>query len=529
MQLRLLTKFTISTSALVLAAMLIFAFANFGSLRDLWVREAIKDADSLSETIVRTTYYQMLENDRARVFQMIEEVGSQKGIDHIRLIGKNGQIVFSTESAEVGRRLDTEAEVCAVCHAGTTPLSQVTSLDRSRIFKNESGVETLGIARAIYNQPECHNAACHAHSPDTTILGILDVGMSLEEVNARMRLYRDTLILFTLLLLGILFVVLRRLTRTFVTRPVRQLLEQTRRLARGEMEGEIKGVPHDEIGELAEAFNEMTVSLKNARDALRHANETLEARVEERSRQIEEIHSQLMHAEKLASLGEMVAGIAHEVNNPLTGVLMYASLALKDPQLPESTRKDLQTIVTETQRCAGIVRGLLEFSRQGHPQKRPESLPRLLDSTLELVKRQPLFEKLEIVRQYDPTVTTLNLDGGQIQQVLMNLMLNAAHAMTGGGVLTAATGRHYRSDEIYIGISDTGCGIKAEHLTKIFDPFFTTKEHQGTGLGLSVSYGIVRSHGGRIEVASKEGVGTTFTIWLPADDSREAEVAAQIS
>lgn len=519
MRLRLLTKFTLSTSALVLAAMLIFAFANFGTLRDLWVREAIKDADSLTETIIRTTYYQMLEDDRARVFQMIQEVGSQKGIDHIRLIGKDGLIVYSTADGEIGQRLATEAEGCNVCHAGVTPLAQAPSMNRSRVFLNHAGEETLGLARPIYNQPECHNASCHAHSPESALLGILDVTISLEEINARMRLYRDTLILFTVLLLGILFVVLHRLTGTFVTGPVRQLLDHTRRLARGELEGEIKGLPHDEIGELGQAFNEMTVSLKHAQDGLRQANETLEERVEERSRAIEEMQSQLMHAEKLASLGEMVAGIAHEVNNPLTGVLMYASLALKEPDLPEPLRRDLQTIVNETQRCAGIVRGLLEFSRQGHPQKSTETLHRLIDSTLELVSRQPCFAQIEVARKYDPAVTTLNLDGGQIQQVLMNLFLNAAQAMPTGGVLTTATGRR-DDDQIFIGISDTGCGIKSEHLAKIFDPFFTTKEHFGTGLGLSVSYGIVKSHGGNIEVVSREGEGTTFTIWLPVEPSR---------
>lgn len=521
-RLSLQSKFTLATSVLVLGVMLLFAFINLRTLRELWINEAIKDVDSLSETIIRTTYYQMLENDRARVYEMIREVGTQEGIDHIRLVDKNGIIIFSTDSAETGKLLNKEAEACTVCHRHDTPLDQATTMSRSRIFRNADGTEILGMARGIYNQPECANAACHAHPPDVKLLGILDVTVSLAPVVERIDTYRDDLILLTLILLMALFAAQRGLTVNLITRPLQQLLEQTRKLARGELESRVTALRDDEVGQLAKSFNDMTVNLKDARDELRNWGETLEVRVAERAEEIQDIQHRLMHAERLASLGELVAGIAHEVNNPLTGILMLSSLSLEREDLSPQLRHDLETVVGETQRCGVIVRGLLEFSRQREPRKDLESVNVLLDSTLALVEHQALFLNILIKRDYDTTIPQILVDTSQMRQVLMNLLINAGQAMTQGGVLSVQTGVRLATSQVYIAIRDSGCGIAAEHLPKIFDPFFTTKEHVGTGLGLAVSYGIVKSHGGEIEVESQPGEGALFTLLLPLPPSGEA-------
>ncbi|HAD04385.1 MAG: two-component sensor histidine kinase [Desulfuromonadales bacterium GWC2_61_20] len=523
MRLSLQSKFTLATSVLVLGVMLLFAFINMRTLRDLWIHEAIKDVDSLSETIIRTTYYQMLEDDRARVYEMIREVGAQEGIDHIRLVDKDGIISFSTDAAETGQLLDKEAAACNVCHLHDTPLAQAPSMSRSRTFRNPAGEEILGLAKGIYNQPECVNAACHAHPASAKLLGILDVTVSLTPVHERIESYRDALILLTLGLLLVLFASLRGLTVSLVTRPLQQLLDHTRRLARGELEGKVAAIRKDEIGELAESFNDMTANLRQARDELRNWGETLEVRVAERAEEIQEIQHRLMHAERLASLGELVAGIAHEVNNPLTGILMLSSLALERHDLPPQLRHDLETVVGETQRCAVIVRGLLEFSRQREPRKDLESVNVLLDSTLALVEHQALFLNIRVDRDYDAAILQILVDTSQMRQVLMNLLINAGQAMPQGGVLSVRTGVKLSTRQIFVAIRDSGCGIAAEHLSKIFDPFFTTKDHVGTGLGLAVSYGIVKSHGGEIEVESRPGEGALFTLLLPLPPAGEGE------
>lgn len=520
---RLLTKFTLATSALVLGVMLLFALVNLGALRDLWLREAVKDVDNLSETLIRTTYHQMLDGDQRRVFAMIDEVGAQAGIEHIRLINKDGLIAFSTERSETGTFMAKDAAACAICHSFETPLTQVSPLSRSRLLRGTDGIESLGLAKAIYNQPACYNASCHIHSADDRLLGVLDVTVSLAELRKSMAQYRDTLIFFTILLLLLLFGCLSYLNRQFISLPVTGLLLQTRRLASGDLEGALETRRGDELGELAAAFNDMTVNLRQAHDQLQNWAATLERRVVERTQEIEVMQRQLAHSEKMASLGELVAGIAHEVNNPLTGILVFSNLVLEDARLDPQLRPDMATVVAETQRCAGIVRGLLDFSRQRAPQARLEDLNVLLDATLGLVEHQELFQNIRVERQYDDALPQIRIDPAQLSQVFMNLFINAAQAMPAGGVLTAATGWHPAADRLYITISDTGCGILEEHLGRVFDPFFSTKPHQGTGLGLSVSYGLIRSHGGEIAVRSQVGVGSTFTILLPLRDA-EGEV-----
>jgi two-component system NtrC family sensor kinase len=523
MQLRLLTKFTIVTSAALLLAMVVFSWVNVRSLKAVFLDEAIKDVDNLSETIIQTTYYQMLEDDRKRVYQMIREVGNQKGVEHIRLINKDGIIIFSTEKSEIGTVLDKKAEACNMCHGGQKPLLQASSMSRSRVFRDRKGKEVLGIAKGIYSDPSCLAAACHFHPPEAKLLGVLDVIVSLEDMNARMTNHRNGIVVLTFSLLSILLLSLTALTQRFIHRPVGQLLDHTRKLAQGDLESRIEPSSGDELGELAASFNVMALNLKKAQDELREWAVTLEMRVEERTEEIRKMQSELLQSEKLAALGEMSAGIAHEINNPLTGILMFASLLNDDPRLDPGLKKDLTTILRETKRCAEIVRGLLEFSRKSMPRKSCASINTLLDKTLALVENQAFFFNIEVQRNYDLSLPGILLDPNQIEQVFMNIILNAAQAMPEGGTLTLETGIRERGQWVFTRIGDNGCGISPEHLEKIFDPFFSTKGAQGTGLGLSVSYGIVENHGGQIEVESSQGEsrGTVFTILLPLEMGRE--------
>jgi two-component system NtrC family sensor kinase len=242
--------------------------------------------------------------------------------------------------------------------------------------------------------------------------------------------------------------------------------------------------------------------------------------VDARTAEIAEMHTQLARSEKLASLGQLVAGIAHEINNPLSGILMFANLIAEDRSLPQEKRDDALVIVHETQRCAGIVKRLLEFSRNSIPHKKPASLRLIMDSTLALLEHQATLGNIEITRRYSPELPDIEVDPGQIEQVFVNMVVNACQAMPNGGRLTVAIYADYDRHYAVTTIEDTGQGIPQGYLEKIFDPFFTTKEQAvngvtGTGLGLSVSYGIVQNHGGRIHVASQEGKGTVFTVELP--------------
>ena len=225
-------------------------------------------------------------------------------------------------------------------------------------------------------------------------------------------------------------------------------------------------------------------------------------------------------SEKLSSLGKLSAGIAHEINQPLTGVLTFAHLLLRKFKDDEKTRKDLETIVRETTRIRGIVQGILDFARETPMQKKPRKIDEVLDQTLEIVVHQQRFFGITLEKKYDPSLPEVVVDANLMEQVFMNIILNALDAMHGSGTLTVKT--RLNNDWAEVEFSDSGTGMPEEILDKIFDPFFTTKdstEGMGMGLGLAVSYGIVKNHNGDISVSSKAGQGTTFSIRLPLDNA----------
>uniref|UniRef100_C6E0C6 histidine kinase n=1 Tax=Geobacter sp. (strain M21) TaxID=443144 RepID=C6E0C6_GEOSM len=522
MRLNLISKLAIATSLVLLSTMALFAYLNFRSLHGLLLQEAITEADSISETILSTTHNQMLRDDRPLFYKTLEEMGRQQRVERIRLINKTGRVIFSTVDAETGFLLKKDAEVCAVCHGGSQLLLTASSKHRSRRFFSESGVELLGITNAIYNEESCYSASCHFHPESFKVLGVLDVVVPLNRMHSVLEAFRNRSITLTLLVLTLTALCITLLTQKLVNRPVRELLEHTQMLSRGELDGLVQGFANDELGELADSFNAMTLNLKRARQDLEGWGRDLEEMVQQRTYEVTQMQAQLIRSEKLASLGELVAGIAHEINNPLTGILVFSSLIQSNKKLDETLRNDIDTVIRETKRCAGIVKGLLEFARCSPPQKELHSLSGISEAALTLIRHQILFQDVTIVREYASDLPKILIDANQIEQVLVNMFVNAGHAMLGEGVLHISTGVASDGGAAFIRVVDNGCGIPDDHLTKIFDPFFSTKANKGTGLGLSVSYGIVQEHGGRIDVTSKIGAGTAFTVTLPLPDRAAA-------
>ncbi|CAG0987468.1 sensor histidine kinase [Geobacter sp.] len=527
LRLSLIAKLSLAISLILLTTMGLFAYINVEQLEKLLFEEAVIDADKLSETIIRTTHYHMLENNLKRAYQIIDEVGSQREtIERIRMINKFGLVTHSTDNKEIGLFLDKKAEACSMCHSGPSPLVHATTMNRSRLFTSKEGREVLGIAKAIYNEERCFTAPCHFHPKEAKVLGVLDVIVSLDQMHQKVYAYRNEIIVLTVMQIGLIALCLTFLTQRLVNRPVRALVRHAHLIGGGDLDARVSVKNRDELGDLAEAFNGMTINLKKARVELEDWGKNLEDKVEERTQEIKKIQSQLVHSEKLASLGELVAGIAHEINNPLTGILVFASLLSSDSKLDPSLKGDLDLIVKETQRCARIVKGLLDFSRESMPQKKPSSLNAIMDATLTLICNQACFHDINVIKEYNPDIPEMHMDPNQIEQVFINLLLNACHAIGGPGEIRIRTGFDQERKEAYAAITDNGCGIPEDNLSKIFDPFFSTKENKGTGLGLSVSYGIIEGHGGSIDVQSTVGVGTTFTCWLPLDHEGALEAAS---
>jgi len=512
MRLSLITKLTIATGVILLFFMALFAYMNVATIKSILLTSAISDADKLSETIIKSTHYEMLEDNRKRVYEMMEEVGTLHGVEHIRMINKSGFITFSTKKEEIGQYLDKNEVGCSMCHTGREVKVHVPMMNRSRIFTDRSGKKVVGLAKAIYNEKSCYTAPCHYHPAKQNILGVLDIIVSLEEMESFLSYFRHKIGILIVILIVIIASVITYFTHRLVNVPVRNLLAHTRKISSGNFDSYVPYSSNDEMGDLTDAFNKMSQSLKSARQELEEWGKNLERKVEERTREIKEIQNQLIRTEKLASLGQLVAGIAHEINNPLTGILMFANLVNKNPKLHDEIRSDINVIIAEANRCAKIIKGLLDFSRESIPQKKPSSLNVIMDDTLELVIHQAGFHNIKVSKDYAQDLPLINVDVNQIGQVILNMLINASQAMPGGGKIDIKT--YAKDGYACLQISDTGIGIPEEHIDKIFDPFFTTKS-SGTGMGLSVSYGIIERHGGKIEVQSKLGEGTTFIIKLP--------------
>jgi len=514
LRINLISKITIAISLILLIFMLLFAYINIATLKDMLLEAAISDADKLSETIIKTTHYEMLEDNRIRAYEMIQEVGTLQGVEHIRMINKSGHITFSTEKGEIGRLLDKKEAGCNMCHTSGETKEHASTMNRSRIFSDKRGRQVVGMAKAIYNEKSCYLSACHFHPPKQRILGVLDIIVSLENVRTLIANYRNKIIALTIVLLISISIGITFFTHRLVNRPVKNLLKQTQRIAQGDLDSFVRtGGSHDEMGDLSNAFNQMTASLKIARADLEEWAENLEAKVDARTSEIKQMQMQLIRSEKLASLGTLVAGIAHEINNPLTGLLMFANLIKINPHLTEAINNDVDVIINEAERCAKIVRGLLDFAHESIPQKKSASLSKIMEATLALIGCQSCFQNIDIIQDYQSDLPLISVDENQIQQVFINMLLNAAQSISASGSIYIKT--YTEGDEyICLQITDTGAGIREEDMGKVFDPFFTTKGEKGTGLGLSVSHGIIKRHGGIIEVQSKVNKGTVLTIKL---------------
>ena len=350
---------------------------------------------------------------------------------------------------------------------------------------------------------------------DDKIIGILYVGMLEKPYIDTTNRVMSTFIIIAFLCVVFLLVILYFST-TRITNPLQKMVVATQIISKGDLAHRVKVNSRDEIGYLAESFNLMTSNLETANEKLIEWGKTLEKKVEERTKELREMQSHLIQSEKLASLGKLAAGIAHEINNPLGGILIYSNLLLEDTDKDSPHYENLKKIVKETSRCKDIVKGLLEFARPKEPEVALININEILESSLAIMEKQALFQNITIKKTYESDMPKIIADSAQLQQVFMNIILNAAEAMVGNGTLTLGTSFNPDGRYIEVKFSDTGHGIKEEDKKRLFEPFYSTKEvGKGTGLGLAISYSIIQQHNGTIEVKSQVGKGSTFTVKLP--------------
>jgi two-component system NtrC family sensor kinase len=484
--------------------------------RETLLRSAAGHVQELSDVIIRSTRHAMLTNQPDYVHRILEDVARQEMIDKVRIYSKEGIIIDSTERGEIGVKVDPRAEGCSKCHESSRPTQALPVGDRTRVFVNGRGERKLASMEVIRNEPSCSSASCHAHDPSQTVLGVLDIVYPLDRIDATLRASGYTIVALSLIFVLGASTMLTLFVHRLVYQPLRDLEEGARRLAADSLEEQIPVRRDDEFGRLAASFNAMTAALRRSQGELRGWAHTLEERVDERTRALSLAQAETLRGEKLASVGLLAAGIAHELNSPLTGVLTFSVLVRK--RFPEGSpeAQDLDLVIRETKRCAAIIRRLLDFARDKAPEKKYADLNHLIEETVRIVERPAHMADIAIALEPDATLPPAWVDADLIKQVVMNMLVNAQHAIDAKGTITVRTRNH--GDRAEIAIVDTGCGIAEKDLGRIFDPFFTTKAvGKGTGLGLSVSHGIVEAHGGSIEVESVVGQGTTFHVYLPLE------------
>ena len=363
------------------------------------------------------------------------------------------------------------------------------------------------------------------HDHADRIVGILYVGIPEKPFLA----VRTGMMLSFLLVAAAGVVVVIALTY-FITRsmihPLEAMVKASNRIAAGDFDAEVNVSSRDEIGILAGSFNKMLASIKQMKLELEAWARTLEEKVKKRTEELITVQSQMAQSEKLASLGRLAAGVAHEINNPLGGILTFSMLALEDCDEDNPLRQSLEVIVKQTMRCREIVKGLLDFARQTSTSATITEINSIVEKTLSLLENQAIFHNIRIAKRFDPSLPEAFIDAGQLQQVVVNIVLNAVDAMEESGVLTVETRTVPATQEALIRISDTGKGIPQEIMPFIFEPFFTTKKvGKGTGLGLAIVHGIVTRAGGKVEVASSPQ-GASFTVRLPLSDKDTNNEAA---
>ena len=476
---------------------------------------AVKYGSSFIDHVKENARNEMLAFRPLLVQQTLEVLGSGEGVINVRILDAKGRIAYSSIKEKKGVSLNKNEAPCISCHS--KPLGK-REMPLWAINRGKEGYRMLTIVRPIHNEPACYTSSCHIHPKEQKIIGFVKADFSLSILDETLKKQKIAitafLIGFICLLSGVLCTILWKL----VSVPLSMLTHGMERVAAGELDYVVEIKTKDEIGELAGAFNAMTADLSIAKKELIEWGTTLEKKVEKKTEEIRKAQAQLVHSEKLASLGRMAAGVAHEINSPLTGIVTFGYLLQK--KFPEGSeeRQDIDVIIEQANRCSNIIKGLLGFARATSVEKGLVNLNDVINSSLNMIRHKADFFNVKIVLNLDETLQHIMANASQIQQVFLNMIINAADAMEGKGSFTITTQKVIDDGKSFAEVifTDTGHGISEENLPKLFEPFFTTKPvGKGTGLGLAVSHGIIQDHGGKMLVRSKLGEGTSFFVRLP--------------
>ncbi len=503
----------------------------FKSVNNEYLNTVIRQhGNNIASIVEGALYHSMLANDKSSLQRTLDIINTLPDIDEVDMYDSEDNLVYSTIPSDTNNNHGNPN--CISCHKnirsmfpGNGNSYRIIDVDNDcRMVNKNRNARHLLIRSPILNEPSCYTASCHAHTTTDTLLGSLIIKLPLEDLDQALAKSSLEFFLLALLTTLLLMIFLILFTRRRIMAPLNKLVDVSMAVARGDLSTrlEVHSGQLNDMRVVSEAFNNMLDNLQSATDELQNWSQQLEYKVQKKSEELAAAQGELMHVERLAALGKLSSSVAHEINNPLSGILVYTKLLTKQlnhPVLDEGRRegmiRHLRLIENETKRCGEIVRGLLEFSRRDQDDFEPASLHQILKATYDLMAHPVQIANIRFLTEFDAAGDLIRCSPNQVKQACVAMIINASEAVTENGEIVMRT-FNSDSDTITFEISDNGVGISADNLPHIFEPFFSTKQDaSGIGLGLPIVHGIVQNHNGKIQVRSEPGKGTTLAVTFP--------------
>jgi len=518
----------------IITMMSVFLFASFGiifrSVHEQYLNTVIRQNGNNIGSIVEGALYQsMLTNDKGALQSTLDIIHTMSGIDEVNMYDNLDRLVYSSLSSDTATRGNPN---CINCH---TNINTMFSLKEKsyRIIdvkstcsmnQTEKGYRQLMIRSPILNERSCYLSSCHAHQAEEEVLGSLLIKIPLNDLDTAVQKSSTEYFLLAIFTTLTLASILILFTRKKIKKPLNAIIKASEAVAKGDNSTRLEIKPNqlDDMRMVSSAFNNMLDKINTASIELQNWSHQLEYKVQKKSEELLDAQNELIHIEKIASLGKLSSSVAHEINNPLSGVLTYTKLVHKqlskaelDPTVKQSVLKHLKVIETETKRCGDIVKGLLDFSRKDQENFNTQHLHKVLKETFDLMAHQMKMENIIFSSDFSAQSDLIYCSENQIKQACVAILVNASEAVLENGEIIIRT-FNPDIDHIKLEIIDNGSGIVPEDIPHIFEPFFSAKHKtSGIGLGLAITHGIVISHKGKIEVDSQLGKGTIISVILP--------------
>ena len=493
---RLAQKLVLSLTLIVVVIGAISGLITVRTEQQHLLNAMITGADQLSKSITSATWHAMLDDHREAAYEVMQTIGRKQGIDRIRMFNRTGKLMFSTGPDESPATADARAEACAGCHDRLPPRERMSVSSRIRIFNGRDGRRNLAMVTPIFNEAACSQASCHAHPTAVRVLGVLDLSLNLDSADREISQVKLGVFAVTGIEILLISVFIFFFTRRFVGVPIQQLIAGTKAVSAMDLDQPIDIInTSEELDHLARSFNTMRDRLRLAMDEINQFTQKLETKVAERTEELRAAHQKLRQTDRLASLGTLAASVAHEINNPISGVLNLSMLMqriLTDDGIPPGRllefRKYLSQVIQETSRVGRIVSDLLSFSRRSKPQHAPADLNRIVKTTLSLVSHKLKLGNIAVEQNLADNLPAVRCDNSQIQQVVLNLVLNGAEATQSRAErqLSVRTRALNGGSAVIISVQDNGEGVRQENLSSHLRSFLhyqARRQRRGIGAG----------------------------------------------